>query len=283
VWRESFDRHFREEIDSGINYVYTAYVQYEARDISENDLKPAEMPFERLRLWAGITWLEGMIEGGGSSDRLAPEASGMTSTTLKLAEHMNSFLMSREEHFVTRGDGHHELMHARSRLDPPEGMLGSGHRLTPAQMDLMIYILLSSYENLEGERPIIWSPKAYLRRSPTKTEAATLSRRVSALVDRSLIKRSGREVSVTDSGRELIRAYTVKRRHDKHLLKVRLVLELNETGRNLEALELTRDVASRHERHDLVRRNGKGPLYNLLNAEMSRRDNLIQQLKEIAD
>lgn len=262
-WREAFGKFYRAQIDDGIKHITAAHAQHEAQDILENDLKPVEMRLKELRIWAGIVYLESMAEHGKSSDQLT------SSVNYKLVDCLDNLIANRYE--------------TRSQLDSPEGALGAGHRLTSAQMDLMIYILLSSYDNSEGERPLIWSPKAYLGRSPTKTEAPTLSRRVSALVDHGLIKRSGREVSVTVSGRDLIRAYTVKRRHDKNLLKVRLVLELNEIWKNLEALKLAKDVARRHERRDLVRRDGRGPLHDLLYAEMSRKNNLIQQLEEIAD
>lgn len=285
VWDEAFWRHYKEEID-GVKSLFLQYAYKEAADILENELKPVEMPFERLRLWAGVTWLEGMVKDREPSDQLTPKASGGASVTRKLAEYVNGPLTSREESFMkqfhTYRNGSYNLTHAHSRPDLPRGTPGTGHRITSAQMDLMIYILLSSYENLEGERPVVWSPKAYLKRSPTKSEAAALSRRVSTLAYHGLIKRSEREVSITDYGKALIRAYTVERNYDKNLSSVKLVLELNETWKSIEALRVVSDAARRHGRHDLVRRDGRGPLHDLFFAEMDRKDSLIQQLKDNA-
>jgi hypothetical protein len=219
------------------------------------------MPFEELRMWAGIVQLEGMAEHGESS-RLP------SSVIRKLTDYKNN--LSTNRYNITR-----------PLLDEPE--TSTEHRLTSAQMNLMIYTLLGSYDNSEGERPFIWSPKAYLGRSPNKTEAATLSRRLAVLVDHGLLQKSGREISMTDDGRALIHAHAEKHKHDENLLKVRLVLELNETWKNLEALKIVRDVARKRAKRGLVRHNGRGSLDNLFRDELKRRDDLVQQLKDKAE
>ena len=262
-WHGIFEKLYRAQIRKGLENLYFGYVQHEAHDILENDLKPVEMPSEELRMWAGILWLEGIAEPGKPSQ--------LTSSVIqKLADCMDSLLADR-----------YNL--TRLLIDESESETNKEHRLTSAQMNLMIYILLGNYDNSEGEHPFIWSPKAYLGRSPSKIEAATLSRRLAVLVSHNLLEKSGREVSVTDDGRALIHAYAEENKCDVSLVKVGLVLELNETWRNLEALKIARDAARKRARRDLVRRDKRGPLDKLFYDELKHRDDLIKQLRENAE
>lgn len=263
-WRAAFMRSYRNQLKDALKDFSFTYLQHEAQDILENDIKPVEMPLEELRLLAGVVWLEGAAADDGYTDLLT------SSVNSRLARYTNTFFVSR-----------YETIRDHSQPDLHEAEPSVEHRITSAQMDLMIYILLSSYDSSEGERPFVWSPKAYLGRSPTKTEAATLSRRMATLTQHGLIKKSGREASVTDYGKALIRIHTVKLDYDEALLKVRLVLDLNESLKNLEALKLVKDVARRHKRHDLIHRDTKGPLNELFYAELDYKNNLVQQLKEM--
>jgi len=263
-WRDAFDRLYRAQLERGLRDLSAMHTQHEARDILENELKPIEMPFGELRLWAGIVRLESLAEQGTHSSKLT------SSVDRKLADYISNLFADR-----------YNLV--RPLRDEPKSETSKERRLTSAQMNLMIYTLLGNYDNSERERPFIWSPKAYLGRSPNKTEAAILSRRLAVLVDHGLLDKSGREISVTDDGRDLIHTYAEEHKRDKNLLKVRLVLELNETWKNLEALKVARDVARKRAKRDLVRRDERGPLDNLFYDELKRRDDLMQQLKDKAE
>lgn len=260
AWRAAFGASYRAQLESGLGHLSETHGQHEAADILENDLKPVEMSFKQLRMWAGISYVESLAEHGESSQLTL-------SVKHKLADYMSNLFADR-----------YNL--AGPLLNEPENETSTEHRLTSAQMNLMIYTLLGSYENSEGERPFVWSPKAYLERSPTKSEAAILSRRLAVLVDHGLLEKTGREISVTDEGRALIHAYAGENKYDRNLLKVRLVLELNETWKNLEALKVARDIARKRAKRDLVRHDGRGPLHDLINDELKRQDDLVQQIRD---
>lgn len=62
VWRTLHDYDSR----AIINDYYKVQTYSEAEDLLENELKPAEMSFEELRLWAGLSFLEASVAGSGS-------------------------------------------------------------------------------------------------------------------------------------------------------------------------------------------------------------------------
>lgn len=88
----------------------------------------------------------------------------------------------------------------RRRLKPDSWEEKHNLRLTRKQLSLLIHILLSQLAHSKDDEPIVWSPKRYLQRSPTKSESATLSKRLNNLVELGYVKRKGREVSVTSLG-----------------------------------------------------------------------------------
>lgn len=76
-------------------------------------------------------------------------------------------------------------------------------KLTDKQFSLLADVLIRS--NRDGEIvPVVWSPKKFLSRSPTRGESSAMSTRLKTLIDRGFIKRYGRELLVTELGqREL--------------------------------------------------------------------------------
>lgn len=77
-------------------------------------------------------------------------------------------------------------------------------------------------------KSVVWSAKAYLERSPTKSEAATLSKRVKSLVDYDVLSRSGRDVTLTPVGRKLLYEWAANK-HDLPIFEgITLLLEINE-------------------------------------------------------
>jgi hypothetical protein len=75
---------------------------------------------------------------------------------------------------------------------------------------------------------VIWSTKAYLGRSPTKSEAVTLSKRVKNLVDSRVLSRSGRDIKLTPIGRRLLYEWTIGKQDIPLFEGITLLLELNE-------------------------------------------------------
>ncbi len=124
-WHNAFDKFYRARLDEGLASFYFTYTQKETQDILENELKPVEMPFEELRLWAGIAFLEGMTESGEFSDFSGRQTLDMVVATSKLAGHLNGFITNRKEayaeHLEVRVSGRAEIAHAHSRLDLPKG------------------------------------------------------------------------------------------------------------------------------------------------------------------
>ena len=177
-------------------------------------------------------------------------------------------------------------MGRRPKNAPKDVPLGPPKKLTQKQFELLAHILSKSWEVLQGhelmqrDRPVVWSPKAFLRRSATKSEAATLSVRVTALEGHGLISKSGRYVRATDDGKKLLRAYL--REHEqanKDFKAVKLTLELEESAERHAAICLTIETACRYGRgHVLV--DGKGVLPALLEDEMGRYRHIVKQIEE---
>jgi hypothetical protein len=66
------------------------------------------------------------------------------------------------------------------------------------------------YISVRDTHPVLWSPKALLGRSPTKTESANFSRSLKKLLERHLVIRKDRFVTVTEAGREALSSYEAK-------------------------------------------------------------------------
>lgn len=77
VWRAAFDRLYKAQVEKGAASVFEDYMQHEAADILENDIKPVERSLEELRGWAGIFYLSVKAEGGGVSDHAEVQAASM--------------------------------------------------------------------------------------------------------------------------------------------------------------------------------------------------------------
>jgi hypothetical protein len=85
--------------------------------------------------------------------------------------------------------------------------------VTEKQFELLAWVYVAGYRSA-ADSHITWSPKALLKRSPTKTEAAVLSRRVKGLVDRGLLIRHGRELAITDTGKAELAIYSADRQDE---------------------------------------------------------------------
>lgn len=85
--------------------------------------------------------------------------------------------------------------------------------LSKNQFHLLAWVYIRGYRTA-ADSYITWSPKAFLGRSPTKTEAATLSRRAKGLVERGLLTRHGRELFVSDMGKQELAYYALVRSGD---------------------------------------------------------------------
>lgn len=73
-WQVVFDKLYRAHAESGTEHVHALYLQTEAQDILENDIKPVERTFAELRFWAGIAYLETKAEGGRFPDGATAQA-----------------------------------------------------------------------------------------------------------------------------------------------------------------------------------------------------------------
>jgi len=73
IWRASFDRLYKAQVKSGIEDVYSLYMENEAQNRLEEYLKPVERSLKELRLLAGIVYLEAKAKGGKFSDRPEPQ------------------------------------------------------------------------------------------------------------------------------------------------------------------------------------------------------------------
>ena len=108
------------------------------------------------------------------------------------------------------------------------------NRLTEKQGDLLAWVYHAGYIDASRSE-VVWSAKAYLGRSPTQSEAATLTKRMQTLELHELVRRSERLVMLTEEGRWLLYAYAVE--PPKNWAKQRLIasLERDKATRELEA------------------------------------------------
>lgn len=98
----------------------------------------------------------------------------------------------------------------RRPKNAPKGAPLGKTGLTEKQFELLAWIYVAGYRSA-ADSHMTWSPKAFLKRSPTKTEAAVLSRRAKGLVDRGLLMHRGRELSITDAGKIELAVYAAER------------------------------------------------------------------------
>lgn len=157
----------------------------------------------------------------------------------------------------------------KSSTSPPD-------RLTSKQFDLLVHILFKSYEKQGNEHPVTWSPKAFLGRSPTKVEAAALSRRLSTLVDHGLLGKAGRLVITTPTAKTLIRAHISKHDNRELFHNVLLLLELSEIFEHQKAVKTTMHLAQEWGRAELLTKEGLPSLYLDV---LGRLDALIKRLQ----
>lgn len=129
----------------------------------------------------------------------------------------------------------------RPRKGTPKDIPPDLSELTDKQADLLAWI----YEADES-RKITWSAKAYLGRSPTRSEAATLSGRIKSLVGHGALARTGRAVELTPNGRMLLYAYAMKNRNTMRMEKLSIRLESHRIKEDIEILLDVQLISFRH-------------------------------------
>lgn len=84
-WNEAFRQRIPELSDEAFRFFYITFVDRKADELISH-LNPTEMPFEELRAWAGITWLEGRApEAGGFPSYGVPDAGWIGQDVLALS------------------------------------------------------------------------------------------------------------------------------------------------------------------------------------------------------
>ncbi len=161
----------------------------------------------------------------------------------------------------------------------------SPERLTPKQVDLLAHLMIRSYSSPgsggtkggppDNQQPITWSPKAYLGRSPTKSESASLSRRLSTLVERGLVSQRGRRVIPTEYGKSLLQEYVLNNEPQGGFHTLRLFLDLDESNENMKAITKAMNLAKERGRTELL----NGGLQELYFDELKRAGDIIKQLQ----
>lgn len=149
--------------------------------------------------------------------------------------------------------------------------------LTPKQFELLAFVLWKSMFPKEGVRrrlprrphPVIWSPKDFLGRSPTKSELATLSKRMTTLLGRNYLEKHGREIVVTSQGSSMMRAYTFAHEGEGWPDDIAKVLDVYQSRSNLEAIEKTMNLARNYGYTHLLT-SGKGGLTELYREQYAR-------------
>lgn len=165
---------------------------------------------------------------------------------------------------------------ARPRKGTPKGIPPDLSELTDKQADLMAWV----YEASGGEK-VVWSAKAYLGRSPTRSEAATLSGRLKSLVGHGVLSRTGRDIEVTSVGRMFLYTYVMKNRSTWRMEKLSIRLEGHRISEEFEMLVGIQLASFRHlgpgdETMALV--NALDPLKEAIKKSW---DKLIERLEEL--
>ena len=178
-------------------------------------------------------------------------------------------------------------MGRRPKNAPKDVPLGPPKKLTQKQFELLAHILIKSWgapqehKLTQKDRPVVWSGKAFLERSATKAEAATLSRRLTTLEHHGLVDKSGRYVRVTDDGKKLLRVHLREHQQPNDDFEpINFVLDFNESAERLAAIELTIKTARRYGRDSLLV-NGKGVLPDLFEDEMIRLQHIAEHITEL--
>jgi hypothetical protein len=174
----------------------------------------------------------------------------------------------------------------------PKGLPWSHNRLTEKQFNLLSYVFFKSCKPADTtkprqEEPVIWSAKTFLGRSPTKAEAATLSRRVATLNNHGLLKKSGRMVTVTDYGKTMLRTHVLEHETkengldtlDPVLQALGFLLDIHESEQRLDAIQLTMRAALAHGKHNLLVAQ-RSVLPDLYKDELTKRNRLLTKLEQ---
>lgn len=122
---------------------------------------------------------------------------------------------------------------------PPEDMPAERGHLTENQFVLLGHVFLMGEKNGDTV-PFVWSPKNFMGRPLTRTEASTVSTRLKTLIQRGFIKRYGRELSITDQGEHALRVHAMKKgigRDDDLMHSVLALLDVRQVTKEREALE----------------------------------------------
>jgi hypothetical protein len=112
--------------------------------------------------------------------------------------------------------------------DLPEAAPVGITRLTPKQFDLLAWVYRKGYKGIGQRSPIVWSPKTYMGRSLSRSEAATLSKRVKTLVEHGLLTMHGRELNITDDGINRLRIYALEHPNKKGVSALLIRLDLDD-------------------------------------------------------
>lgn len=110
-----------------------------------------------------------------------------------------------------------------------EGIPPSLEKLTDKQAELLAWVY---WEGIGGTT--LWSAKAYLGRSPTKSEAATLSKRVASLVEQGALLRNGRYIKLTQEGWVLLYNYASGNQDNPAFKALPIAMELERIGEELD-------------------------------------------------
>lgn len=119
-------------------------------------------------------------------------------------------------------------------------------QLTEKQADLLGWVYDKGEKN-EWVSTITWSAKAYLDRSPSNSEAATLSKRVNTLVDYGLLKRQERVLELTETGTAELYRYAQKNSKSLRFRILALRLEVEKTAQEVRVLSTLNLLVRRHQ------------------------------------
>lgn len=106
--------------------------------------------------------------------------------------------------------------------------------VTDKQADLLMWVYTAGYIDPDRSE-VVWSAKEYLGRSPTGSEAATLTKRLQTLVGYDLVERRGRTLLLSEEGRWALYSYAIgsPKSRKKQMLLARL--ERDKAARELRA------------------------------------------------
>lgn len=138
----------------------------------------------------------------------------------------------------------------------PEGIASRQPLLTQKQFDLLAWVYLKGYREV-GHSQVTWSPRAYMGRSLGRSEAATLSKRVSTLVDQGSLNRWGKDLKLTDLGKRRLKAYVQQNLGSPQTDILSARLELDEEIVTLEAYgQVLKALRRYREKGELTQEEG---------------------------